>query len=190
MDFSNVNQSEKQAETEMVWKCRFNTRTHTHTPPHTHSHILSRAQFRFGATKADDCTPITAAVRRGKQSQIATQVFSLPAAVLGIALGGCLLNLVRAWPGSVDSRNLSLSPSGFWPLLWWNFPQFRGSKLADPPAMFCPSYCFALSSHIQPPFLPSEEVLAWCSSFTPLSSLLVKECPGRAETWSWTWAGP
>lgn len=46
MDFSNVNQSEKQAENEMVWKMQV---------PHTHAHV-SRSQFSFGAAEVENFT--------------------------------------------------------------------------------------------------------------------------------------
>lgn len=67
MDFSNVNQSEKQAEAEMVWKMQV---------PHTHAHGLPVSIQLWGSRSGKlHLHPITAAVRGGKQSQIVTQIF-------------------------------------------------------------------------------------------------------------------
>lgn len=168
MDFSNVNQSEKQAETEVVWKCRF----------HTHMLTFSRSQFSFGRQKWKTSSYHGCCKERKTEPDCYPNP-SLPAAVLGIALGGCLLNLVRAWPGTANRRHLNPSPSWF---LATPLTEFR-AELAKPPAMSCP-YSFLPSLTFSSCFVPSEQVLACCWSFTPLSSHLV------TEALSWTWAGP
>lgn len=115
MDFSNVNQSEKQAETEMVWKCRF----------HTHMLMFSRSQFSFGWQKWKTSFYHGCCKERKTEPDCYPNP-SLPAAVLGVALGGCLLNLVRAWLGTTNRRHLNPSPSWF---LATPLAEFRLSQL-------------------------------------------------------------
>lgn len=62
MDFSNVNQSDKQAETEMVWKCRFHTRTHA---------PALQGLFQLWGSSRWKLHPDDS----GGQSQIVTQIF-------------------------------------------------------------------------------------------------------------------
>lgn len=120
---------------------------------HAHARSLQGSIQLWGG-RSRKPHPCHSSCKERKMELDSYPTLSLPAAVLGIALGGCLLNLVRAWPGSVNSRRLSPSPNGFWPLLWWNFPQFGGAELAEHPTLSCPSYCFPPSSHIQPIFSP------------------------------------
>lgn len=87
------------------------------------------------------------------------------------------MNLVRAWPGTTNRRHLNPSPGWF---LATPLTEFRAEP-AKPPAMCCPSYSFLPSLTFSPCFVPSEQVLACCWSFTPVSSLLFMEHPGRLK---------
>ena len=125
------------------------------TRVHTHAQTRSlQGSIQLWGSRSRKLHPYHSTYKERKTEPNCYPNLSLPAAVLGITLRGCLLNLVRAWLGSVNRRCLSPSLSGFWPLLWWNFLQFGRTELAEPPAMSCPPYCFPPSPHIQPLFSP------------------------------------
>lgn len=90
------------------------TRAHAHT--HADAGSLQGSVQLWGS-RSRKLHPYHSSCKERKTEPDCYPPLSLAAAVFGIALGGCWLNLVRPWPGSVNRRCLSPSASGFWPLL-------------------------------------------------------------------------
>lgn len=127
------------------------TRAHAHT--HADAGLL-QGSIQLWGSRSRKLHPYHSSCKERKTEPDCYPHLSLAAAVFGIALGGCRLNLVRPWPGSVNRRHLS--PSAKWllaaPLM--KFSRFGWAELAEPSAMSCPSHRFPPFPHIQPLFSP------------------------------------
>jgi len=88
------------------------------THGHTHAHACSfQGLIQLWGIRSGKLPPYHSSCKERKTELDCYPNLSVPATVLGIALVACLLSSVRDWPGSINRRHLSPSPSGFWPLL-------------------------------------------------------------------------
>lgn len=133
MDFSNVNQSDKQAETEMVWKCRFHT--HTHAP-------ALQGLFQLWGSSRWKLHPYDSGCKKWRTEPDCYPNLSLPAALLDTTQKG----VCWIWLGSVNRKHLRPS----WKLsgrlnFFDRISPPQGAELAEPPTTPTASHCFPLS---------------------------------------------